>query len=395
VKSARWYKALFGGRETPRRGYRDPFEHGLFPIGVPTHDLGLRRLFDLASVLLMLECRPGDRVLDLGAGSGFSSEMLARFGYDVVAIDPDLRALRQNRQRPSYDTTRIDGTVRVVGSLAEDLPFADASFDGLVGLNVLHHVPDLARATREFARVIKPGGRGVFCEPGLEHLDAPETRRAIAEHGENDQPFDVLAFLTEARSLGFARACISATLQSPLRLVPIEEIELFASGQHHHPPLTERGVVDEIHRRHAFAMLEREGARERTSRFPGVLRREIRVEGMPSKLVRGKTYRATAYVKNTGDTRWIAEAGPMGGFVTVGCKFANATGRIACETAGRTFLSGDVRPNESATVEIRLPVPADLEPGPYELRFDTVNEMVCWFSDLPDNPPHVQCVTVL
>ena len=65
---------------------------------MPTHDLGLRRLFDLSSVLLMLECRPGDRVLDLGAGSGFSSEMLARFGYHVIAIDPDLRALSHNRQ---------------------------------------------------------------------------------------------------------------------------------------------------------------------------------------------------------------------------------------------------------------------------------------------------------
>jgi SAM-dependent methyltransferase len=392
--SMSWWQRLLGWTPAPRRGYRDPFEHGLFPVGVPTHDLGLRRLFDLSAVLLMLECRPGDRVLDLGAGSGFSSEMLARFGYDVVAIDPDLRALGQNRRRPSFDPTRIDGTVRVVGSLAEDLPFADATFDGLTGLNVLHHVPDLARATREFARVLRPGARAVFCEPGLEHLESAETKRAIAEHGENDQPFDVLAFLTGARSLGFARAFISATLQSPLRLVPIEEIELFASGKHHHPPLTEMGVVDEIHRRHAFAMIEREGTRERTSRFPGVLRRQIEVDGMPARLVRGKTYRATVRIKNTGDTRWVAEAGPLGGFVTVGCKFANASGRVVSDSAGRTFLPFDVRPNESTTVELKLPVPKDLEPGNYELRVDTVNEMVCWFSDLPDNPPFVAQVTL-
>jgi SAM-dependent methyltransferase len=389
-----WLRRLTGAPAKPQRGYRDPFAHGLFPVGVPTHDLGLRRLFDLSTVLMMLECRPGDRVLDLGAGSGFSSEMLARFGYDVVAIDPDLQALAHNRKRPSFDASRIDGRVRVVGSLAEDLPFADATFDGLAGLNVLHHVPDLTRATREFARVLRPGARAVFCEPGLEHLESAETKRAIAEHGENDQPFDVLAFLTAARSLGFSRACISATLQSPLRLVPIEEVELFASGAHHHPPLTERGVLDEIHRRHAFAMIVRDGDRERTSRFPGVLKREIDVQGMPARLVRGKTYRATVRVKNTGDTRWVAEAGPMGGFVTVGCKFANATGRVVCETAGRTFLPADVRPNESATVEMALPVPTDLAEGAYELRFDTVNEMVCWFSDLPDNPPWVCRVTV-
>lgn len=394
VKSL-WQRVRPGPPEPlPRRGYRDPFAHGLFPVGVPTHDVGLRRLFDLSTVLVFLGCRPGDRVLDLGAGSGFSSEMLARFGYDVVAIDPDLQALAYNRRRPSFDPTRIDGTVRVVGSLAEDLPFADASFDGLAGLNVLHHVPDLDRATREFARVLRPGARAVFCEPGLEHLDNPETKRAIAEHGENDQPFDVLAFLTAARGLGFSYASISATLMSDARLVPIEEVELFASGRHHQPQLTERGVLDEIHRRHAFAMLVREGQRERTSRFPGVLRREIEVQGVPASLVRGKSYRVTARVKNTGDTRWVAEASPLGGYVTVGCKFANSTGRVVQDTAGRTLLRSDVRPDGEATVEMTLPVPREIEPGDYELRFDTVNEMVCWFSDLPENPPCVCRVRV-
>jgi SAM-dependent methyltransferase len=68
---------------------RDPFADGLFPVCVATHDVGVRRLFDLATVLMLLDCRPGGRVLDLGAGSGFSSEMLARLGYDVVALDPD------------------------------------------------------------------------------------------------------------------------------------------------------------------------------------------------------------------------------------------------------------------------------------------------------------------
>jgi SAM-dependent methyltransferase len=388
-----WWDRLSGRTPRPPWAVRDPFEHGLFPVGVPTHDVGLRRLFDLSTVLLMLECRPGDRVLDLGAGSGFSSEMLARFGYDVVAIDPDLRALGQNRRRPSFDPTRIEGTVRVVGSLAEDLPFAEAGFDGLVGLNVLHHLPDLTRATREFARVLRPGARAVFCEPGLDHLDAPDTKRAIVEQGENDRPFDVLAFLTQARSLGFAQACISATLLSPLRLVPIEEMDLFASGTHPNPVLTERGVLEEIHRRHAFAMLVREGARERTSRSPGVLRREIQATGLPSQLVRGRTYRVTVSLKNTGDTRWLADVSPLGGFVTVGCKFANAAGRVVSDLAGRTPLRTEVPPNGTATVEMSLQIP-DLQPGSYDVRFDTVNELVCWFSDLPDNPPFVCRVTI-
>src|SRR5688572_30503278 len=220
---------------------RDAFAAGLFPICPATHDVGISRLFDLSTLLLLLDCRPGDRVLDLGAGPGFASETLARLGYDVVAVDPDHAALQQTRRRPSYDPTRIEGTVRVTQGIAERLPFADACFDGVLGMNVLHHVPDLPPAITELARVLRPGCRAVFCEPGLDHLEAATTQRAIRELGENDQGFDVLAFLRAAKERGFSHAMLTATLQPPLRLLPIEEVELYRSGGHIHPPMTPQG----------------------------------------------------------------------------------------------------------------------------------------------------------
>ena len=287
----------------------------LFPVGVPTHYLGLRRLFDLSSVLLMLECRPGDRVLDLGAGSGFSSEMLARFGYHVIVDRPRFAGAEPNRQRPSYDPTRIDGTVNVVGSLAEALPLTDNAFDGIVGLNVLHHVPDVAQVTRELARVLRPGGRAVFCEPGLEHLDAPgdqarhcRTRRErsalrcarVSRGGSHDRASRARASRRRfTRRSGWFRSrrwsCsrrASITIRRSLNAA-----------------FSTKSTGD------AFAMLEREGARERTSRFPGILRREIAVDGIPARLVRGRTYRATARVKTRATragslkkTRWAASS---------------------------------------------------------------------------------------
>ena len=187
----------------PRAAALNVFEAGLFPLSPETHDQGLRWLFDLSTLLLLLDCRPGDRVLDLGAGSGFSSEMLARFGYDVVAVDPDLTALGHNRRRPGLDAGRIAGAVRVAGGIAEDLPCATGTFDGVLCMNAMHHVRDLPAALAELARVLKPGGRVVLCEPGLEHLEADETRRARAEHGEDDRAFDVLAFLRLALERGF------------------------------------------------------------------------------------------------------------------------------------------------------------------------------------------------
>ncbi len=361
---------------------RDPFAEGLFPICVESHDTGLRFLFDLGTLLLLLDCRPGDRVLDIGAGSGFSSEMLARFGYDVVAVDPDGIALGHNRRRPHFDRSRIDGTVRVVQGVAERLPFEAASFDGLLGMNVMHHVPDLPAAVSELARVLRPGCRAVFSEPGLEHLGEAHTRRAMREHGESDRNFDVVEFLRLARARGFADAMLSATLHPPLRLVPLEEIELFASGQHPRSFLTPQGVFDVLHRWHPYAMLVHDGVRPKTSRHPGVLQCDLVVEGLPGRARAGESLHATVRVRNTGDTIWLSRPSPLGGYVNIGCKLLTTDGRLITDRPGRTGLSGDIAPGELAIVPVVIEVPDDLPPGPYGLQIDLVDELICWFSDV-------------
>ncbi|MCA1586717.1 MAG: class I SAM-dependent methyltransferase [Acidobacteria bacterium] len=217
---ATWARRLFSSASSPQQASfeaRDVIAEGLFPVCPATHDLGIRRLFDLSTLLLLLDCRPGDVVLDLGAGPGFSSEMLARLGYDVVALDPDLESLVHNRRRPTFDPTRIEGKVCVVQGSAERLPFRRESFDGVLGMNVLHHVADLSTTLSELARVLKPGCRATFVEPGLDHLAAEETERARREHGADDRAFDVLAFLhgTCGSRVSRPRRCAARVSRSP------------------------------------------------------------------------------------------------------------------------------------------------------------------------------------
>jgi SAM-dependent methyltransferase len=373
---------------------RDVFATGLFPLCPATHDVGLSRLFDLATLLLLLDCRPGDTVLDIGAGSGFSSEMLARLGYDVLAVDPDLPALQHNRRRPTWDHTRIDGTVRVTQGLAEHLPFKDTSFDGVLGMNVLHHLPELHVVISELARVLKPGARAVFAEPGLDHLEQGETQRAIRDHGENDRAFDVVHFLWMARANGFKEAMLTATLLPPLRLLPIEEVEQYVSGQHSRRHLTPGGVFDELHRRHPYAMLAREGARPKTSRHPGLLKGRVSVETFPSSAARGAQLRVIAHALNAGDTLWEATPRRRGGFVTVGCKLVTPEGRLLNDTLGRTLLPRDVRPGDTVTVEMSIELPSNLQPGPYEMRFDLVDELICWFADTSGESPLTRTLAI-
>lgn len=373
----------------------DVYAAGLFPVCAQTHDVGLRRLFDLSTLLLLLDCRPGDRVLDLGAGSGFSSEMLARFGYDAVALDPDVPALRHARARPAYDRSRIAGTVTVTAGAAERLPFREATFDGVLGMNVLHHLADLEGAIRELGRVLKPGARAVVCEPGLDHLLDAETRRARQEHGEDDRAFDVLAFLRTALTLGFSEAMLTATLQSPLRLLPVQELDLYLSGRHPRPHMTPAGVIEELQRRHPFAMLVREGAKPRTSQHPGRLAAQIAVAGIPATAAIGQRIRFRVQARNTGDTLWLATPTSRGGYVSLGCKWLAAdSGRLVADHLGRTRLTSDVAPGGEAIVDVDFELPPSLPAGDYTVRVDLVDELICWFSDIPGNAASAHRVTV-
>lgn len=86
----------------------------------------------------------GLRVLDVGSGTGKYGRALAELGFDVHAVDPDSALLEIN---PLPSTT----------ARAEELPFADASFDLVVSAQAWHWF-DAEAASAEFARVLKPGG---------------------------------------------------------------------------------------------------------------------------------------------------------------------------------------------------------------------------------------------
>lgn len=104
----------------------------------------------------------GLSVLDYGCGHGMASVVLARRGAVVTAFDLSEGYVAETRQR-----AHANGLVKRISAIpaaAERLPFPDASFERIWGNAILHHV-QLAVALPEIERVLKPGGRAVFCEP--------------------------------------------------------------------------------------------------------------------------------------------------------------------------------------------------------------------------------------
>jgi demethylmenaquinone methyltransferase/2-methoxy-6-polyprenyl-1,4-benzoquinol methylase len=115
----------------------------------------------------VLQAGPGDRVLDLAAGTGTSSRSFAQSGADVVACDFSLGMLqagqtRQLKNDPFQAKTR--GRVAFVAGDALRLPFADAAFDAVTISFGLRNVHGTRAALEEMRRVTRPGGRLVVCE---------------------------------------------------------------------------------------------------------------------------------------------------------------------------------------------------------------------------------------
>lgn len=102
----------------------------------------------------------GKRALDYGCGHGMAAVVMARAGAAVTAFDVSPGYVVEARQRAAANGVLVECLV----ADGERLPFAGESFDVVWGNAILHHL-DLRRAAPELARVLRPGGVAVFCEP--------------------------------------------------------------------------------------------------------------------------------------------------------------------------------------------------------------------------------------
>ncbi len=101
--------------------------------------------------------KPGARVADLGCGSGAFTHLLRRAGYDCVGLDISAKLVELGRSKYP-DIEFFEGDV-------EQLPFPDASLDGILLSGVVHHLPDPSRCAAEVFRVLRPGGKFVAFDP--------------------------------------------------------------------------------------------------------------------------------------------------------------------------------------------------------------------------------------
>ena len=110
----------------------------------PSHLKRVDRLLDLSN---------GEQVLEVGCGQGHLTKRLADRGVDIIGIDANPNA------------PEIAESDRVRFMFAENLEFEENTFDVVIAVHSIEHIPPLGQAFAEMARVLRPGGRAFFIYP--------------------------------------------------------------------------------------------------------------------------------------------------------------------------------------------------------------------------------------
>ncbi|MBL7071555.1 MAG: methyltransferase domain-containing protein [Candidatus Omnitrophica bacterium] len=157
---------------------------------------------------------PGEKLIDLGCGTGAFTKELKKFSLNITAVDLSQNAVSSaKKDNPGYSAICSD---------IEKLSFADESFDVVVFSAVLHHFKDFSRCASEAYRVLKKGGRFYAFDPNMRNpfmriyrsARSGKGRRALRPVGPEASPYTVNERLLSKEELekAFKEAGFSASV---------------------------------------------------------------------------------------------------------------------------------------------------------------------------------------
>jgi SAM-dependent methyltransferase len=350
-----------------------------FPLHWTTAKESWDYLFDFSIACELLAPRPDDLVLDFAAGTCWATEFLGRVGVRTVSVDLSIEMMRRGKHRLASDSRLVfRDDALFVAARGQSLPFLADSFDGVICMNALHHLPSYARALREIHRILKPGGRAVFSEPGTGHAAEPMSRFRMREERVIEKSVSLPMIRRLAIDAGFSK----------MRVVPLRSAGGYvlnysadssdgASCRQMWEETLRSGPIE-----HARFVLHKGDDLPADTLLPahqltGRLKARIVLEEACAAVRAGAAFTDRLRVTNAGNVTWRARGRRFGGQVTIGLKVCDSMGNVLREDLGRTPLPRDVAPGEE--IRIEMTVAGLLPPGQYGLRYDAVVEGVTWF----------------
>lgn len=136
------------------------------------------------------------RILDLGCGTGWSSNLFALSGHDVVGVDVSkdaIDAAKSKFKRSNLVYKRIDyNNLTALGN-----------FDVAIFIDSLHHADNIEEVLKSVKKVLKKGGICIICEPGKGHSKSPDAIEAMEKYGVNEKDLPPNITIKHAKSAGF------------------------------------------------------------------------------------------------------------------------------------------------------------------------------------------------
>jgi SAM-dependent methyltransferase len=154
----------------------------------------------IGAIMSLLPNPPG-KLLDLGCGTGWTSVMFARRGYDVVGQDISEEAVEMANKHmlsPSYK-------LKFEANDYEGMTYRD-EFDCAVFFDSLHHAEDEVAALKSVYKALRPGGVLVVSEPGKGHGTSAEAKEAMEKFGVTERDMPPAIIVKSGKKAGFKSA---------------------------------------------------------------------------------------------------------------------------------------------------------------------------------------------
>lgn len=389
---AAWARFLAGEARAPERDSRaaeqlryaqEKENHYNFtkPFTPGHRDQNIRLLHSFLVVAEHLRVPRNGRVLDLGGGAAWVSELLAKLGYRPFTLDLALPLLRVGRDR----FRREHLTARFTAADMTALPFPAGTFDAVVVIDALHHVPDVPAVFREAHRVLAAGGQFLLAEPGEGHAESEKSRAELADHGVCEREIHLPEAVRYGQEAGFTSNRLVPHFVPSLSLDPADLPRMATapsdSWRLQHDDGS-RAPFDEFFLQSLYChpvLVFSKGARALDSRLP----RQLKARIAPELAREGRRVRGRVRVQNEGDTRWLRGDGEAG-CVRLGFQLMTPDRHLLDLDFARAVLPHDVAPAAGAEVEVDLQLP-EADAG-YVLKLDLVDEHICWFEDVGSRP---------
>jgi SAM-dependent methyltransferase len=341
-------------------------------------------LYQVLNILGAMNLPPRARVLEVGSGPGWVTEILIMLGFEVDAIEPSDRmiAIARERLTSCQQHHRLQPPrVTFHCQTLEDCELPDGRCDAVLFHESLHHIIDEHQGLAQCYRILKPGGILGVCGEGAWHPDKRALQEFLeaemARFGTLENPYTAEYLVFLLREHGFTQVTryhgINGLFPEAMGHRPIKELAQFSAADYN-----------------TLTAVKPCGARDSAPDTADPRAQSgARIEVLQARV---DSPAKKAYVKvrlvNTGKTLWLRERRPPLGFVTVSLYQGKPGGPGFREAHPRHPLPQAVAPGQTLTLETTYSLPEDYQRAPWYL--DLVNEHYYWFSSRGTVPAEVE-----